>query len=140
VNKKPLLWRTLGGVIASGVPNSTNTTVVIGKASFSQNLTLYCAKALSLRVELSFDCLRYGANSSKFKSEPSFFLSSCFCMSLPKSIIVLSIQEVFKLFPSFEIVYTEALSNCHPSATEVPVLACNICIFLSDDKSKIDTL
>ena len=45
VKIKPLLCLTRGGVIANGMPNNTKTIVVIGRASFSQKRTLYCAKA-----------------------------------------------------------------------------------------------
>ena len=37
LNKNPLLYRTLGGVIARGTPISTSAIVVNGNASLSYN-------------------------------------------------------------------------------------------------------
>ena len=101
LNKNPLLYLTLGGVIAKGTPINAKARVVAGSANLSKRLILY-----SVRIDFSsliLLSLILFINLKKLYSE-AVSLTISLTSPIPKLTFDSSKRLVLKILPFFEMV------------------------------------
>ena len=135
LNRKPLLYLTLGGVIASGTPTRTNTIVVKGNAILSNNSIVETCLSSGVISDLDKN---FNKPVKLYSFATFLFISSD--KSKPNLTVDLSNNVVFKTWPLSVIVYAAPFSNFHPSGDVLPSLAWRTWIVPSLELSKTVTL